>query len=53
MKTEHLSKYFDRMAKHDLAVDTKEAQEVVKAVNQGVAVKWGIQQPPLFMASQA
>lgn len=53
LKTEQLlSKYFDRMAKRNLAVDTKEAMDTAKEIYKGVAAKWGIQQPPVFFASR-
>ena len=40
LKTEQLlSKYFDRMAKRNLPVDTKEAMDTAKEIYKGVAAK--------------
>ena len=53
LKTEQLlSRYLDRMAKRNLAVDTKEAMDTAKEIYKGVAAKWGIQQPQVFFASK-
>ena len=53
LKTEQLlAKYFDRMARRNLAVDLREAMDTAKEIYQGVAAKWGIVQPSPFAASR-
>lgn len=52
LKTERLlGQYLDRQARRNKAVDTRDIMDTAQEIYEGLAVKMGVQQPPVFQAS--